>query len=62
MLWVIVGHEYGFRLSFSSNPIGVLSIYSETGWADIVENGLYSVDVFFFMGGFFVAFSLLNNI
>jgi hypothetical protein len=62
MCYVIIGHEYIVRMGSSMNISDIPDILKETGWTDIISAATYSVDVFFFMGGFFVAFVMLGKL
>lgn len=53
-LWVVMGHEFGYRLPSSQNYIdsGFLS-YTKNSWPfTVTENGFYAVDIFLFIGGY----------
>lgn len=61
MMWVIIGHSYSFFLGS-----GVINITNFSEPASkllflFIETGLLSVDVFFCLGGFFLAFVMLRN-
>ena len=60
MMWVIFGHEYSLVLGFTSN---ILSLNNKFGsWFFlIIEAALFSVDTFFFVGGFLVAYVFLRE-
>lgn len=61
LCWVILGHEYLLRITLSFNINVITDLSQKTGFINIVQSGLYAVDVFFFLGGFFVAYILLQK-
>ena len=60
MLWVIFGHQYTFVLSFAENIL-TISDTVKTPFMLFVEAGLFSVDTFFFIGGFLAAYAVLKE-
>jgi peptidoglycan/LPS O-acetylase OafA/YrhL len=60
MFWVIFGHEFSVRLR---NDINVVTIAPtiETWFYLFVIAAFFAVDVFFFIGGFLVAYSFLRE-
>ncbi|XP_055947834.1 nose resistant to fluoxetine protein 6-like [Argiope bruennichi] len=55
MSWVILCHGYGVAASFSNNGLQAVSIIDH--WTfQVVLNGYYSVDAFFVLSGFLVAY------
>ena len=61
MLWVIMGHEYMVLISIASNYKDLSLVINEK-FTDIVSAGLFAVDTFFFIGGFFAAFVLYSKL
>jgi hypothetical protein len=59
MFWVILGHEFSVRLKYDVNIIG-LGSEVEKFFFLFVTAGFLAVDVFFFIGGFLVAYSFLR--
>lgn len=59
MFWVIMGHQYCLGIVNMSN---VLTFDDEmASWKYLlIEAGMLAVDVFFFVGGFLVAYSILK--
>ncbi|KAL4445123.1 hypothetical protein ABPG74_018851 [Tetrahymena malaccensis] len=65
-LQVILGHEFFSRLSYMQNPQDLQIIVKENPIFLFISSCLFSVDVFFLLGGFFVSYvaadpKLLNN-
>lgn len=60
MLWVILGHEYSVRLHNNINAIDV-EVQIEVWFFLFVVAAFFAVDVFFFLGGFLVAYSFLRE-
>lgn len=60
MLWVIMGHTYSLRMQ---NSVNVLTIEKRTQVPFYLTllAAFYAVDVFFYLGGFLVAYSFLRN-
>ncbi|KAL4436160.1 hypothetical protein ABPG74_018144 [Tetrahymena malaccensis] len=52
---VILGHEFFIRIQYLGNPLD-LFIIQKNAFSLFIFSCLYSVDVFFFLGGFFVAY------
>lgn len=61
MCWVILGHTYMLRIMMSYNFEYLSTMSTTPGFTTIVNAGLYAVDVFFFIGGFFVAYVLTQK-
>jgi hypothetical protein len=59
MLWVILGHEYSVRLHNNVNATD-LEVQIEVWFFLFVVAAFFAVDVFFFLGGFLVAYSFLR--
>lgn len=59
-MWVILGHMYSVRIQ---NVVNVLTIKDqvEGPFFLLVLAAFYAVDVFFYIGGFLVAYSFLRN-
>ncbi|EAS03650.1 acyltransferase family protein (macronuclear) [Tetrahymena thermophila SB210] len=65
-LQVILGHEFFSRLSYMQNPQDLQIIVKDNPIFLFISSCLFSVDVFFLLGGFFVSYvaadaKLLNN-
>ena len=56
-MWVILGHEFYNRLNVNTDK-NVFEAFRNDIFGIFLGNGQYSVDVFFFIGGFFLAYSL----
>jgi len=59
--WVIYGHTYMLVAFSAENPLH-LSVLLASRIGVMVEMAFYSVDVFFFLGGFFAAFVLVKKL
>ncbi len=57
---VISGHTYQSVLGGSTNPMAIYGLFTSSEFANILQM-MYSVDVFFFLSGFFISFSLLHK-
>jgi peptidoglycan/LPS O-acetylase OafA/YrhL len=60
MMWVVIGHLFSVRLQNIINPRTV-SWQIETPYFLPFLSSFYAVDVFFYIGGFLVAYSFLRN-
>lgn len=60
MLWVVIGHSYTMSVIGSSNLLNIQPIF-EKPFLLVLEAGIFSVDIFFSLGGFFLAFILLRS-
>lgn len=60
MMWVIFGHSYTFVINKIINFI-TLNVITNKPFYLIIEAGILSVDVFFSLGGFFLAFIMLRQ-
>lgn len=60
MLWVIFGHEYSLDISMSENITTVEKYQMGKPIFLIALSGLFSVDTFFFIGGFLAAYVVLK--
>lgn len=60
MMWVIFGHMYSVRIQ---NIVNALTVANEveTPFYLLVLASFFAVDVFFYIGGFLVAYSFLRN-
>lgn len=60
MMWVILGHLYSVRIQ---NVVNALTITDqvEGPFFLLVLASFFAVDVFFYIGGFLVAYSFLRN-
>jgi peptidoglycan/LPS O-acetylase OafA/YrhL len=61
MGWVVIGHVMSFGLGSSINAPTVYPHYLNRTIFLFVEGGILAVDVFFYVGGFLVAYALLRN-
>ena len=62
MFWVILGHEYSVRLHNNINLITpAIAVQIQTWFFLFVIAAFFAVDVFFFIGGFLVAYSFLRE-
>lgn len=59
-MWVIFGHMYSVRIQ---NIVNALTVANEveTPFYLLVLASFFAVDVFFYIGGFLVAYSFLRN-
>lgn len=64
MMWVVIGHNYSLLVDPSAGAINITNFkeIANKPFFLILEAGLLSVDVFFALGGFFLAFIMLRNI
>ena len=60
MMWVVFGHIFLFWVFTAINLANMVQIASKPFFL-IVEAGLFAVDVFFCLGGFFLAFIVLRS-
>ena len=60
MLWVVFSHEYAFSLNNAENLFSFTEIVSRWQFI-IIVSGYFSVDAFFFIGGFLVAYAFLKE-
>ena len=61
MTWVILGHTFFFSLPFVDNPVWALNIIQNSWTMEAVEQGLFSVDSFFFLSGLLVSYIFLKR-
>ena len=54
MMWVVFGHCYSFLIAGAENITSFTSFANKPFFL-IVEAGILSVDVFFFLGGFSIS-------
>ena len=59
LLYVIFGHDYYLRSQATSNPEYLME-FIRTPFFLFIGSAFYSVDVFFWLSGFFLAFVLLD--
>lgn len=59
MLWVIFGHQFSVRLKYDVNISGIPSQVEKFFYL-FVTGAFLAVDVFFFIGGFLVAYSFMR--
>lgn len=60
-MYVVYGHTYLFGTNYADNLIDFIDI-TRTWWFLVPFAALYSVDVFFYMSGFFLAFIALGKL
>jgi peptidoglycan/LPS O-acetylase OafA/YrhL len=60
MLWVIFGHLFSLRLKYDVNIAGISSNVEKFFYV-FVTGAFLAVDVFFFIGGFLVAYSFMRE-
>lgn len=60
MFWVILGHQYSVRLHNDVNAINIDAQFKDWFYLS-VYSAFFAVDVFFFLGGFLVAYSFLRE-
>ena len=61
MTWVILGHTFYFSLPYVDNPVWALNIIKNSWTMEAVEQGLFSVDSFFFLSGLLVSYIFLRR-
>lgn len=59
MLWVIFGHQFSVRLKNDVNILSIPGIVEKPFYLFVV-GAFLAVDVFFFIGGFLVAYSFMR--
>ena len=59
MMWVVLGHLFSNRLQNNVNIAGI-NDYVELPYFLFISAAFISVDVFFWMGGFLVAYSIMR--
>jgi len=60
MMWVVIGHTFSFSLNVIEN-ITSAQYFGNQAYILVLEAGILSVDVFFCLGGFFLAFIMLRT-
>jgi len=60
MMWVVIGHSFSFSLKVIEN-IASIPYFGNQAYILVLEAGILSVDVFFCLGGFFLAFIMLRT-
>lgn len=60
MFWVIFGHQFSVRLKYDVNIAGIPSQVEQFFYL-FVSGAFLAVDVFFFIGGFLVAYSFMRE-
>ena len=60
MMWVVIGHSFSFSLKVIEN-IASIPYFGNQAYILVLEAGILAVDVFFCLGGFFLAFIMLRN-
>jgi peptidoglycan/LPS O-acetylase OafA/YrhL len=61
MMWVVIGHAYSFSLSAGSVNLTTITNVANRPFFLLIEAGLLAVDIFFMLGGFFLAFAFLRE-
>ena len=61
MTWVILGHTFYFSLPYIDNPVWALNTIQNSWTMEAVEQGLFSVDSFFFLSGLLVSYIFLKR-
>ena len=61
MCWIVYGHEYNARMRIATNLASIEDTLS-SNWTVFVLAGVYSVDIFFFMSGFFFSYIFLGKL
>ena len=61
MTWVILGHTFFFSLPYVDNPVWALNVIQNSWTMEAVEQGLFSVDSFFFLSGLLVSYIFLKR-
>ncbi|GMR38073.1 hypothetical protein PMAYCL1PPCAC_08268, partial [Pristionchus mayeri] len=56
MLWVVTVHLYLTYMAFAVNPVDVMAISADLT-SEVIVNGFFSVDSFFFMSGVLLTFT-----
>lgn len=59
MFWVIFGHQFSVRLKYDVNIVGLAGQVEKFFYLFVV-GAFLAVDVFFFIGGFLVAYSFMR--
>jgi len=59
MFWVVFGHLFSLRLKYDVNIAGIPSSVEQFFYVFVV-GAFLAVDVFFFIGGFLVAYSFMR--
>jgi peptidoglycan/LPS O-acetylase OafA/YrhL len=59
--WVIFGHSYLEHAAFTPNPQDIGNFMDST-FLLVISGGLYAVDVFFYLSGFFVAYVCIDKL
>ncbi len=60
MFWVIFGHEFSVRLKNNVNMFNI-NVQTDKFFYLFCFGAFFAVDVFFFIGGFLVAFSFMRE-
>lgn len=61
MIWIVLGHVYSSFITFGINiSTSVEKNTLLTSFGLVIEGALFAVDVFFYLGGFLVAYSILK--
>jgi len=60
MMWVVIGHTFSFSLNAIDNLTSI-TYFGNQAYILVLEAGILAVDVFFCLGGFFLAFIMLRN-
>jgi peptidoglycan/LPS O-acetylase OafA/YrhL len=60
-MWVVIGHVFSFFLGSGVVNIDDIEVPANKPSFLLIEAGLVSVDIFFMLGGFFLAFVFLRQ-
>lgn len=60
MMWVVISHVYSFYLSSGIMNMPDYAYPTQKPFILIIIMGLIAVDIFFALGGFFLAFVILR--
>lgn len=61
MMWVVLGHTFSFVIGGAMNIMSIEQFSLLKPFYLLIEAGLFSVDVFFFVGGLLVAYVVLRD-
>lgn len=61
MLWVILGHEYALGFAYVINLLTLGNTQLKDWKLLMIVAGYFAVDIFFFVGGFLLAYSFLKQ-
>ena len=61
MTWVILGHTFYFSITYLDNPLWAAEKIQNSLSMEAVEQGLFSVDTFFFLSGLLVSYIFIKR-